>query len=329
MKVLVTGSTGHLGAWLVEALSQRGYDVVLAVRNIEKAAFLVSNNVTCIQADVQNKEEIFKAMNGCEGVFHLASLAAVWAKNPTDFYDVNVAGTANVLEAAKFHNVKRVLLTSSAGNFGPDRGTITDENTVRMDPFFSEYEKTKAQADEVALEWVKKGLDVVIAYPTRVIGPVKHGQAAAVTMLVERIVEKNFRLVPGSGSCLGNYVYIQDAVMGLIAAFEKGRTGEKYLLGGDNITLNDLYLWTQKACNRTSKLIHVPLPIIKVIVACFEFLSRFGIPPVMTQGWLKKIDRDYRIRMDKAIHELGYTFIPAQQTIEKTVAWVMSRKNNP
>lgn len=328
MKVLVTGGTGHLGAWIVEALSQAGYKVVLAVRNPEKAAFLVSENVTCIQADVQSKEDMIRAMEGCEGVFHLASLAAVWAKNPMDFYNVNVAGAANVLEAAYVHHVKRVLLTSSAGNFGPDNGTLIDENTVRKDPYFSDYEKSKAQADELALEWVKKGLDIVIAYPTRVIGPVKQGKTASVTMLMERIVEKNFRWIPGPGTCIGNYVFVDDVVQGLIAAFEKGKTGEKYLLGGENISLNDLYFWTQNACNRKSKLIHLPLPMIKILVAGFELLAKIGIPPVMTHGWLKKIDRDYRIKIDKSMNELGYSFIPAQQAIEKTVSWLLSRKNN-
>lgn len=325
MKVFVTGGTGHIGAWLVKSLAEKGYEVVVGVRDISKASFLIQPGVTLFLADVSNKSALMEGMKECHTVFHLAALAAVWAKNPADFEKINVEGTRNVLEAANANQVKRVVVTSSAGNLGPDHGTMVNEKTIRKIPFLNPYEKTKSKADEIARDWFAKGMDVIIVYPTRVFGPVLNGPVAAMNLVVDRIVNKGFRMVPGKGSSIGNYVYIDDVIEGFLLVLEKGKAGESYILGGENMGLNGFYAMVMKSTGHVKRLLHIPLFILRVVVAGFELLSKLGIPPVLTRDWLKKIEMDYRVSSDKAVQELGYKITPVQEALEKTVSWMQSK----
>ena len=141
MRVFVTGGTGHLGAWLVKALAEQGNTVVVGVRDERKAAFLKFPNVEIVKADLDNADALKEHTRNCDAIFHLGAFAAVWAKDPTIFDKTNVIGTQNVLVAAKENGVKRVIVVSSAGNFGPSTEGIVTENTKRKLPFFNDYLK--------------------------------------------------------------------------------------------------------------------------------------------------------------------------------------------
>lgn len=321
MRVFVTGGTGHLGAWLVKALAAQGNAVVVGVRDEKKADFLRFPNVEIVRADLDNIEALKSHTQNCDAIFHLGAFAAVWAKDPSIFYKTNVEGTRNVLEAAKANHVKRVVVVSSAGNFGPSiDGTVT-ENTVRKLPFFNDYERTKNAADELALEYIKNGLDVVIVYPTRVYGPVLNGKPASLTMLVHRSLTAGFRIVPGKGDKIGNYVFIDDVIQGFILAWQKGRKGEKYILGGENLTLKSVYLEIQKNAKQARKLLYLPLSIIRIFLFVEKVGSWFGRPPVLTQDWLAKVIYDWNLSSDKARTELGYSTTPLEIGMQKTAEW--------
>lgn len=319
MRVLVTGGTGHLGSWLVKALDNSGHEVVMLAREPRTAEFLKSGNVTILKGDITSKESLEAAMKGVDQVYHLAACVAVWARDNEIFRKINVGGTENVMEAAVRAGVKRVLITSSAGNFGPSNEGIVTEKSIRSVPFFTEYERSKNEADEVALQYLGK-TEVVIVYPTRVYGPVLKGPAASVSLVIERIVNGGFRFVPSTGLTVGNYVYIEDVVQGFLLAMEKGVPGEKYILGGHNHTLLDVYRAAFQALDRPPVFFHLPVWMLKSIISFEQFATVFGKKPVMTKDWLAKLMLDWVVSSDKAVKELGYTITPLQSGIGKTVA---------
>lgn len=327
MRVFVTGATGHIGAWLVAELELKGYEIVAGVRNPEKAHFLHTKNCRTATCDLSDVQALSQAMKGCEVVFHLAAFAAVWSKDPSLFERTNTGGTENVLKAARLAQVKRVLICSSAGNFGPSREGVVTENTKRKLPYFNEYERTKAAADEIALRYLPEP-EIVIVYPTRVYGPVIHGEAASLTLLISRIVQERFRWIPTLGNKIGNYVYVQDVAKGIIAAAEKGKVGEKYILGGQNTTLTQLYHAVRQEAELKLRFFHIPMFIIRCILF-LEYVGTFvGRKPRLTKDWLAKIVYDYKVSAEKAKSELGYTYISLHDGLHKTIEWLRAKKKS-
>ena len=325
MRVFVTGATGHIGAWLVAELEQKGYEIVAGVRNPEKARFLESNLCSTASCDLSDVNTLAQAMKGCDMVFHLAAFAAVWSKDPSLFERTNTEGTENVLKAATMAQVKRVLICSSAGNFGPSREGVVTENTKRKLPFFNAYERTKAAADEIALRFLPSP-EIVIVYPTRVYGPVKQGEAASLTLLISRIVNDHFRWIPTLGNKIGNYVYVQDVALGMIAAAERGRSGEKYILGGENTTLTQLYHAVRKEAGLKLRFFHIPMFIIRFILFLQYIGTLVGRKPRLTKDWLAKIVYDYKVSAEKAENELGYKSISLKDGLHRTIYWLRTTK---
>lgn len=327
MRVFVTGATGHIGAWLVAELENKGYEVVVGVRNPNKAKFLESNNCSIATCELSDVNALAAAMKDCTMVFHLAAFAAVWAKDPSLFERTNTQGTENVLKAAKLAGVRRVLVCSSAGNFGPSREGVVTENTHRTLPYFNEYERTKSAADEIALGYLPH-LEIVIVYPTRVYGPVKHGEPAALTLLISRIVRDHFRWIPTLGNKIGNYVYVQDVACGMISAAEKGRSGEKYILGGENTSLVQFYHAVRKKANLNLRYFHIPMFMIRFILFLEQIGTVFGRKPRLTKDWLAKIIYDYKVSSEKAEKELGYSSRSIESGLEITIHALHARAAN-
>ncbi|MBC8552813.1 MAG: NAD-dependent epimerase/dehydratase family protein [Candidatus Brocadiales bacterium] len=171
MKYLVTGATGYVGAHLVKTLIKQGHIVNALCRSREKAALIQQPGVVVCYGDILNKKSLNEAAAGCDGVFHLAAYAKVWAKNPKTYYDLNVTGTENVLQAAIKEKIKKIVVTSTAGVFGTSNGEAITEGYVRNRDFFNEYESSKTYSESRIKDYVIAGLHVVIVNPTRIYGP--------------------------------------------------------------------------------------------------------------------------------------------------------------
>jgi farnesol dehydrogenase len=325
-KVLITGAGGFVGGQLALFLANKGIEVNAMHRpgSSLKQELTDNSKINSVTANLIDLESLVKASAGCDVVFHLAAYAQPWAKDMQTYYDINVGGTVNVLEAAKANNVIRVVSTATAGTFGPqvDDSLIT-ENINQIIPPFTEYERTKKLANDKIQEYVKKGMDIVIVSPTRVFGPGNLSTSNAVTTLLEKYMYTGFRFVPGNGKTTGNYAYIKDMIKGHYLAAIKGKTGENYILGGENLTYIELLNAFGVATNINRKPIGIPLSIMLAAANTMQFLGdKFGIKPTITPPFIRKYMHTWATDVSKAKNQLGYTVTPFKEAVKETAEWV-------
>jgi len=326
MRYFITGATGYIGSHLVKQLTDRGHTVHALVRNPEKAEQIRFNeNVHLFQGDITDAASIEKAMAGCEHVFHLAAFAKVWAKDPKTFFDLNVVATNNVLDAAIKHGIKRTVVTSTAGVFGASLYGTIDETSSRDLDFFNEYESSKALSESKIKDYVIAGLDVVIVSPTRVYGPFLFGKTESITMLVEKFIKGKWRMIPGDGSKVGNYVYVHDVVSGHLLAMEKGTKGHTYILGGENHDYNAFFDTLKKVSGIRRSMIRMPLGFQMAFSRLQMMKTWIGREPLITPKWIAKGRYDWRVSPQKAKDELGLQITSLEEGLRNTVEWVRRR----
>jgi nucleoside-diphosphate-sugar epimerase len=322
-KILITGATGFIGERLTQRLLQEGNEVRALCRSPKKARALLPQETCIIEGDLDKVEALEKAMDGCEEVYHLAAYAKVWDKDPQAFYRVNVEGAERVAKAALTCGVRRLVFTSTAGVLGPSPdGKAVDESQTPV-VLSTEYERTKAEAERVMQRYVEQGLDVVIVNPTRVFGPGQLNESNAVTKLIALYRKGKFRFYPGSGHQFGNYVYVEDVVRGHLLAMEKGRKGERYILGGHNVSYRELFDKVAEVLGKRYVMIPLPLPLM-MTVARFEQwkADTWGRPPLITPPFVRKYHYDWRVSIEKAQKELGYEITPLETAIAETLRWL-------
>ncbi len=323
MKFFITGATGFLGTGLVNKLVAHGHQIHFLSRDPLKVNYFKNKNVRFFLGDVLDIGRIEEAMTGCDYVFHLAGCVKVYVKKPDTFYEINVLGTKNVLETARKLSIKKMIITSTAGIFGPSTDGIITENTIRNIDYFNEYEKTKSQAEEIALEYARKGQNIVIVNPTRVYGPGPLTESNIVTLLIKKYSEGKWRFVPGNGETIGNYVYIGDVVHGHLLAMEKGKSGEKFILSGSNASYSDIIYTIDNIQKRKHRIIKVPFFLIFTFVWIQVIVCNlFRKPPQVTSGWVKKLPKDWNTSNEKALHVLGYKPTNLETGIKKTLNWL-------
>jgi nucleoside-diphosphate-sugar epimerase len=329
MKIFVSGATGSIGAHLVKILSERGDTIHALVRSTEKARSLSFDNVFPFHGDITDKESVDRAMKGCEQAYHVAAYAEVWAKDTGFFYDINVQGTVNVMQSALDHKVKRVVFTSTAGVLGPSINGVITEEKIRDIDLFNEYEGSKLMAESVVKDFVNlKGLDVVIVSPTRVYGPFLFGDPSSTTLVIHKYVNEGWRLYPGDGTGIGNYVYIEDVALGHIQAMEKGKTGETYLLGGENYSYKEFFSMLGMVSGIHRMMIKIPMWMQLFYARVQLFMAIwFKRKPELTPKWVVRGKYHYELSPEKAIRELGLNVTPFKEGLEKSVEWVRSLKS--
>lgn len=323
MKMLVTGATGYVGQRLAHRLADGGATVHALVRSAEKAKALAHPRIEPFLGDVADRASLDRAAAGCVQAYHAAALVSVWAKDREDYRRVNVGGTLNLLDAATAAGIERVVITSTAGVFGPSEGALVDEATVRRVPFFNDYESSKAEMHAAVRERVAAGADVVIVCPTRVYGPGPLVVANGFTMMVERYLAGRWRALPGNGRRSGNYVYVDDVIEGHLAAMAKGRPGEAYILGGENATYREFFA-TLAAITGIGRRLY-PVPIAALVAFAHTEQKRadwFGRKPLITPSWLRRYGYDWANSSAKAEAELGYAPRSLRQGLTLTVDWL-------
>ncbi len=319
MRYFLTGGSGYVGFSLLKKLSESGHEIVALVRNPQNSEFMQLPGVTLVKGDVTDPEIVKSAMAGCDGVFHLAAHAKVWDKDPGNFDRINVQGTVHVLQAALENHIPKVVHCSSAGVHGPSVDGMITEKSSRKTEYYNPYDRTKAEAFDVAIQFAQKGLNVTIVSPTRIYGPIFHRKADAVTLLIQKFATENWRWVPGSGKQIGNYVFMDDVINGILLAMEKGRAGEEYLLGGENLSYDGFFQHMAEAGKIKRRLVHIPVFLLKIATYIQKLKPLFGAEPVMTPDWTAKIKLDWIIDIQKAKSELGYTVTPTAEAMRNTI----------
>jgi farnesol dehydrogenase len=325
-KIMVTGATGFIGRSLSLLLADSGYIVHALYRSEKKMKGVNHSNIVWYKGDVTDENSLYKAMEDCKYVFHLAAFAQVWAPTKKVFYDINVDGARKVFESAKKQNVKRVVFTSTAGVIGPSYKGVVDEDTQRTIHFFSDYEHTKNIAERVVMEYVNKGMDIVIVNPTRVYGPGELSVSNSVTKMINQYVRGKFRFLPGNGRSIGNYVYVDDAVKGHVLALEHGKPGERYILGGSNVSYVDFFKQLSEISQKKYGMLKLPLSVMIVIAYVMLGFSKItGTKPLITPGWVRKFNHHWNVSSAKAEKELDYHPVSIQRGMQKTLEWLKTR----
>lgn len=321
-KIFVTGGTGFIGQKLAKKLADQGHEVVALIRSKSKAKDLAHDNISFVEGDLFNIAALEVGMHEADEVYHLAAFASVWAKDNT-FAKVNIDGTLNILDAAKKKGVKKVLVTSTAGVIGPAIDGPVNEETPRQVDFFTEYESTKYESELKIKEYVAKGQHIVIVNPTRVYGPGPLNVSNSVTKLIKQYIEGKWKFIPGDGMSTGNYVYVDDVINGHMLAMEKGRAGERYLLGGEDATYHELFDLIAKVGGTKHKLYKMPLSVLLTFGRIQLFLAEtFGRQPLITPGWVRKYLYKWSVSSAKAQNELGYQPTSLAAGINETVDWL-------
>lgn len=329
MKCMVTGSTGFIGNRLVNELLHRGEEVHVLARSQKKVVELYRNQVTFFGGDLWDTYVIEEATRNCDIIFHLAAFANIWSKDKMLAYKTNVTGTKNILEAALRNKIKKVVFTSSAAVFPPSQnGEVIDETFLLPKNFLTEYERTKVQAEQLCADYCKKGLDVVIVNPPRVFGPGLLNKSNSVTILIEKYINGKWRIIPGNGEAVGNYVFIDDVVNGHILAAQKGLSGEKYIIGGTNISFNGFFKTLANVSGKNYRMFHFPFSLMLAISKIELVLAEtFGKNPLITPPWARRYLQNRPLSSKKAIAHLNYTITPLEEGMRKTIDWLKSNKN--
>jgi farnesol dehydrogenase len=303
-----------------------GHQVSLLCRSREGLDFMESECVRIVEGDLLDIDALRKGMDECDQVYHLAGLARVWARDASMFYEINVRGTSNVLEAAVRNQVKRVVFCSSGSTFGPSNGQPVTESTIRSKGFYNEYEASKFVAEERALRYVLKGLDVMIVHPCRVYGPGVMTPSNALSRIIKGCLDGSWHTIPGTGNSIGCYSFIDDVVHGMLAAMESGRPGERYILGGHNISFNQLFDLIQRISGRDLLLFRVHLWLIKTLGLQEEIRAKFSShEPLITRAWLRRYGEDNSCSSEKAVRELGYPITPIEEGLKTTIEWIQNQ----
>jgi nucleoside-diphosphate-sugar epimerase len=324
MKIFISGATSSIGAYVVKLLLEQGHSLNLLVRNRQNSLFVDNSNVCFFEGDLSNEQLLQTAMKDCDQAYHMAAIAKVWLKDPKVFFETNLSGTVNFLNAAYKNMVTKIVVTSTAGVYGPSIHSIITENKNREMDFFNEYESSKALSELKIKEYViEKKMDIVIVSPTRVYGPLLHGKPASTNLMIEKFINGSWRILPGTGKEIGNYAYIEDVANGHLLAMLNGESGHTYILGGENCSYSLFYNHLGRLGHINRRMLRVPLFLQNFIAGTqLFFAKRFGIEPSITPKWVAKVKYDWEVSSKKAIEELGYNITPLEEGLKKTINYL-------
>jgi nucleoside-diphosphate-sugar epimerase len=319
MKAFMTGATGFIGGRLAHRLRERGDEVVCLVRNPDKAADLKKAGCTIVEGDLRDQAAIRKAMEGAEVVYHVAAdyRIGIKADKIPELEDANVGGTQRVLDAAVDAGARRILYVSTAAAFGNTRGEVVDETREHPgDSYTSTYERTKVEAHRLAVERAREGAPVIIVQPTSVYGK---GDRSVTGQIIADAARGKLPAVsfPKMGLTM---VHVDDVVDGIIAAVEKGKPGESYILGGDRTTMRELVDTAAKVAGRKPPKLNMPTPLIKSMIPVAPLATKaMGLPPNLKELISSSDGVTFWTRHDKAERELGYRPRDLETGLKQTV----------
>jgi dihydroflavonol-4-reductase len=325
MKALVTGASGFVGGAVVRTLVQAGIDVRVLSRPSSDPQNYAQLNVESVEGELRERNSLRRALTGCRQLYHIAAHYALWAKDPSIFYDVNVTGTRTLLEIARDVGIERIVYCSTIGAIGlpPGGGLGTEATPVSLDQMAGHYKRSKYLAEQEVLKLAREGLPVVIVNPSAPVGigdvrPTPTGQV---------IVDFMKGRMPAYIETGMNIVDVDDVAAGHLLAMQKGRTGERYILGNKNLMLREVFEILSRLTGVKAPSIKLPRLAILPLAYLNEWMSNLtGQPPRIPLEGVKMAKYKMHYDCRKAIKELGIPQTPPEVALEKAVRWFREHK---
>jgi len=321
MLAFVTGATGFLGSHVARTLHDQGASLRLLVRATSNLKNLQGLNADTVTGDLRDAASLEKAISGCDTVFHVAADYRLWVRDPNEMYRSNVEGTRSLIEAARKNNVRRVVYTSSVATMGfTSNGSPADEDSpVALANMIGHYKRSKFMAEQVAMEAGRTGMHVVIVNPTTPIGE-QDIKPTPTGRIVVDFLQRKFPAYVETGL---NLVDVKECARGHVAALEKGNSGERYILGGEDLSLKQIL-------DKLRDITGLPSPSIKLP---YFFAFATGVVDEMITGRL--LGGDPRATIDavrmgkkmmfassaKAERALGWKIVPVDDALRRAVEW--------
>jgi len=321
MRVFLTGATGFVGSHVAHALHAAGADLRLLIRKTSRTEHLQGFGAEFITGDLLQPKGLRGALSGCDALVHVAADYRLWVKNPDAMYATNVEGTRTLLHLARENRVRRIVYTSSVATMGfRSDGTIVNEKTpVSIDDMVGHYKQSKFMAEQVAIEAAQSGLQVVILNPTTPIGandfrPTPNGR------IVVDFLNRNFPAYVDTGL---NFVDVAAVAASHVAALEQGKPGQRYILGGENLTLKQFLDRMAAITGLPSPKLRVPHSVAMTFALYDEWMTGRirGKEPRATVEAVKMGKKKMCASSKKAEEELGYKVSPINNALKAAIAW--------
>jgi len=324
-KILVTGATGFIGSQLVIKLASTGDDITILVRKSSDLRPLESvlNNITVLYGDLANRGAIGEAMKGVDQVYHSAGLTYMGDKKNALLYRINVEGTQNILDAALEAGVKRVVHVSSITAVGIAKNRVPVDESVRwnFDEINLEYARTKHLAEIAVAEAVKKGLDCVIVNPAFVFGAGDINFNAG--RIIKDVYNRRLPFYPLGGICVVDVDIVADTIR---AAMDHGRTGERYILGGENVTYKQLADTISRITGAPKVRLPIPFGIAKILKSVLDRKkNKNKISKLFNLSMFRVASEFLFYNSEKARRELNMSVAPHEESVRKAFEWYRDR----
>lgn len=319
-RVLVSGANGFVGSAVVRALLRRGYPVRALARASSDTTNLEGLDVEIVRGDLLDSPSLEHALENCEGLFHVAANYRLWARDPREIRMPNVRGTHNILLAARRCGVRRIVHTSSVATLGLHHdGTPSDEDTpVRLDDMIGAYKRSKFLSEALVQRCARAGTDIVIVNPAAPIGPRDRKPTPTGRMILDAARGRMPAFVD-TGLCV---VHVDDVAEGHVLAYERGQRGRRYVLGGENMSLQSILGTVAQLTGRRTPWLKLPHAAVLPVAYVAEAWARMtGVAPNVTVDGVKLARHRMYFSSRRAETELGYSARPAREALADAIQW--------
>jgi dihydroflavonol-4-reductase len=319
MTTLVTGASGFLGSHVARQLVARGEDVRVLMRTSSTNRAIADLSLEYVTGDLRDPASLDRAMKGAKHVFHVAADYRLWAKRPKDIYESNVGGTKNLLEAAGRAGVELLIYTSTVATIAVDRPQLPNESTdAKLEEMVGHYKRSKWLAEQEVLSAAKNGLPVIVAMPTTPVGPWDWKPTPTGKIILDFLNGK----MPGYVETGLNFVGVEECAAGHLLVAEKGKVGERYLLGGENLTLKAMLDALSKITGLAAPRLKIPYGLaLGVAYANTAFSRLIGREPGIPVEGVKIARHMMFVDCSRAKRELGFQPGPVVAALERAVRW--------